>query len=181
MKPLARGRLAAAAVPLLVAAAASACHSSEMQAEPSPATQSAPAPVPTDRLAEGELVEGTTRVFGVLLPRDLSVTANFGDVAYARGTVAMRAVAGYLRDHTQGGSEHKEGNSVRFDQVTAIGASAPPLQIRVDALPSGTQVVFHDQTPPELPPDYAERDEAARWRSVGLTTSGKIIDWTHLN
>jgi hypothetical protein len=178
MRLLPRHRRAAALAALAIGVAASGCRSSDVQ---TPAPSAAPAPARVDSLGPGELVEGSERAFGVLLPRDLKIVSAFADVVYARGAPGTQAVTDYLLAHTEGGSQHKENGGVRFDHVTAAGSTGPLLQITVSSTSKGTEVVLRDQTPPPLPPGYEDMSVAEKWRTVGLTPDGKILDWKHLN
>lgn len=162
-----------------------ACHHDEeltvvgaASAQPSAST------VPVDHLAKGELLEGSAKAFGLVLPRGVRVDAAFADVIYASGPVDDEAAVKYLHARV------REGKLVRPDFA---GDGYTVLDhVRVPATPdkqyvirigpekgkvASTEIEIRDVTPtkaPNLP------DDAARWRSAGLSPNGTIADPTHL-
>jgi hypothetical protein len=179
---------AAAAAAAAVAAAAlflasAACHSNEVvqgdaPAAVAPSTQVAPKPPPVDHLAPGELLEGTSQAFGVTLPRDLDVAHSFPSVVYAFGPLTVHPVVQYLRARLNGGTLREGPYSATFEHVTAPGKPAVDLAVHVVVALGGVSVELRDTTPVALP-GFA--DDAARWKRVGLTASGKLADPTHLD
>jgi hypothetical protein len=174
-------KLAAAGFAAVVALAA--CHRS-------PAPDSAPAPVasaaavsaaaaPADHLGPGELLEGTDKAFDVTLPRGLRTDAAFSSVVYTSGALELHALTTYLAARLQGGDLREGATSATFDRVTAKDKPARLLNIHIATTTGqGVHVDIRDVTPlpgPPLP------DEAARWKRVGLTPSGRLIDPTHLD
>ena len=141
-------------------------------------TPQASAP-PVDHLGPNELVEGPDRVFGVPLPRGLAVEQRLADTVYASGPMTVHALVLYLRPRLQGGSLRESERVATFDHVTAPGL--PPrtdLSIHLAVAVNKTRVEISSTTTPpapELP------DVPSRWRQVGLTPNGKILDPTHLD
>jgi hypothetical protein len=185
-------------VALSVLALAASCKRSDTEAETTAATTAPsasqpPAPKvlpPADHLAPGELLEGSDRAFGVLLPQVMRVHESFVDAVYASGPTTVEALVPYFRAHLTGGDLHTSPFLATFDHVHAPPApegtagqakqdsSARELRVRIATSPDGARVDIRDTTPPVLP---ALPDEAARWRAAGLTPQGKVADPTHLD
>ncbi|HEY1693512.1 MAG TPA: hypothetical protein VGG39_15195 [Polyangiaceae bacterium] len=179
----AASRHAARAAPaaIVLALAALGCAKS---APPDVGTSTAPGPsgaagvVPVDHLAPDELVEGTQKAFGVPLPRGLEVQESFPDVVHASGEMSVHALVTYFRARLQGGSVREGERSATFEHVTAAGA--PPdteLMVHVAVAPGHTLV---DVAATPIRHVTPAPDEASRWRAVGLTPQGKVLDKTHL-
>jgi hypothetical protein len=186
------------AIAVLCVAVFPACKRSEPVAETTaaaPSTAPLPAPsavAPVDHLAPGELVEGTQRALGVLLPQVVRVRESFVDAVYASGPTTVEALVPYLRAHLRGGDLHVSPSLATFDHVHAAPPPEPPggqgpgrqdpsnreLRVRVATAPDGARVDIRDTTPPVLP---ALPDDAARWKAAGLTPQGKVADPTHLD
>jgi hypothetical protein len=172
---LQRPALALAALgPLLLCA----CRKEEV-VEPAPAASVALADAgpPRDRLAPGELLEGTEKAFGLTLPRRVHVDQAFVDVVYASGDPRPEAVANYVRARVRMGTVQIGAASTLFERVQIPGSPGREYSIRVapGERGDGCRVDLRDVTPPALPPTEVER-----WRAVGLTPQGKILDPTHL-
>ena len=163
---------------LLFLSSVGACRKEEV-VEPAPSAAVAPdgAAVPKDRLAPGELLEGTEKAFGLTLPRRLHVDQSFVDVVYASGDPQPDAVANYVRARVRMGTVRIGAASTLFERVQIPGSPGREYSIRVapGERGGGCRVDLRDVTPPALPPTEVER-----WRAVGLTPQGKIIDPTHL-
>jgi hypothetical protein len=134
---------------------------------------------PLDHLAPGELVEGSEQAFGLTLPRGVHVEyTDKGDVR-AVGLVTLHAFVKYLRAHVQE-SDLDEGD--QYADLHKVKLHGKPgalydMHLAPDGF-RGTMLLVQDVTPvpaPDLP------DEAARWKAVGLTPSGKVLDPTHLD
>jgi hypothetical protein len=167
---------------LVVAGLVAGCARHSTSAEETPAPPSAApasAPPPADHLAPDELVEGKERVFGVALPRGLEVEQRFVDVVHASGPMPVHALVAYFRPRLQGGSLREGERSATFEHVTASGS--PPnteLSIHVAVYPGKTLV---DITATPQHPGPTLPDDEARWREVGLSPNGQILDPTHLH
>jgi hypothetical protein len=147
---------------------------------PPPPPSVAPAPVaPVDHLAPGELVEGTEHAFGLTLPSDLRIDRSFAQVVYATGEVGMHPLAKYFRARLQGGALDEEDTSATLTHVRVPSVPQRELYIRIaPAIGSRVRAEIRDSTPPPAP-DLP--DEAARWRNVGLTPQGKVLEPVHTN
>src|SRR6476619_4399877 len=87
------------AVALVLALAMSACASCKPKTDDGPKTEEAP----PDRLAPGEVVEGTERAFGLPLPRASHVAARFATSAHITSTVTPEQLANFVRTRVQEG------------------------------------------------------------------------------
>jgi hypothetical protein len=168
----------------LVSVACGACGKrSEEQATPPPpvpvaATAPSPSQLPADHLAPDELVEGTEKAFGVALPRGVTIEHRYVDTVELSGTMSVHALVKYFHARLQGGSLREGSDVATFEHVIQPGAVDREILVHIEAGRLGTTRIdltsfLHEHAPP-LP------DEEARWRSVGLTKDGKLLDPTHL-
>jgi hypothetical protein len=163
---------------------ASGCHKPEVtdtkaQTPEGPVAASPGATgAPVDHLAPGELVEGSRQVFGVALPRVMNVRQSFVDVVYASGPATLDALVPYFRSRLEGGSVRRWPSVATFEHASVRGKPGVDVFVRLATVPEGASVEIRDATPhpgPSLP------DQAARWRQVGLTPEGRLIDPSHLD
>jgi hypothetical protein len=145
---------------------------------PSSTLAAMPASPPLDHLAPGELLEGPDHAFGIALPRGLKVDATFATVVYASGDFAVAPLVHYFQPRVQEGDLREGPESATFDNVLALGGKGPRLAMHVVLVRGRANVEISDETPPVLP-DLP--DQAARWKHVGLTPSGRLLDPTHLD
>lgn len=138
---------------------------------------SASAP-PVDQAAPGELAEGTEEAFGLTLPRRMRVVARFDDAVHARGSLAQKDVVRYVRDRVIAERVDDDGAKALFTNATA--KRSPQLRLDVEVLQVGAQseIVVRDRTRPPAEPGL---NEAERWRALGLTSDGRLIDPKHLD
>jgi hypothetical protein len=178
---MARRCAALAALGCAAMAALSACHRPAPTGDAAPASSGATIrtpPAPADHLAPGELLEGTDKALGVTLPRGLRIDGAFRDVVYTTGLLDVHALATYFAAHLQNGDFREGATSATFEHVTAKEQPGRLLSVHIMKTGGGARVDIRDETPltgPQLP------DEAARWKRVGLTPSGRLIDPTHLD
>lgn len=146
---------------------------------PAAGTTEAPAPVPADHLAPGELVEGPETAFGLKLPREMHIDrARLGSVR-AVGPVTVHALVRYFRSRISEGQREEGDTYAAFTGVRLPIKPGAVFRIRMTELPGrGAVLELDDVTPPPMP-DLP--DEAARWRQVGLTPQGRVLDPTHLD
>jgi hypothetical protein len=173
----------AAAGCAVIALLASACHRSSPADDGPPPTASAAAVrvapiVPADHLAPGELLEGTDKAFDVILPRGLRVDGAFVDEVLTSGALAVHPLVEYFRTHVQNGDLREGATTATFDHVTAPGKPDRLLSVHIGKAGDGAHVEIRDTTPPKGP---LLPDENARWKQVGLTPSGRLVDPTHLD
>ncbi|HEX8795690.1 MAG TPA: hypothetical protein VF765_32290 [Polyangiaceae bacterium] len=134
---------------------------------------------PVDHLAPEELVEGTEQAFGLTLPRGVHIeSSDKGDV-HAVGLVTLHALVKYLRQHVQE-SDLEEGDTYADLRKVKVHGK-PGLLYTIHLAPAGfrgTSLLMQDVTPvpaADLP------NEAERWKAVGLSPTGKVLDPTHLD
>ena len=139
----------------------------------------APSSVPADHLAPGELVEGPETAFGLKLPREVHVErARLGSVR-AVGPVSVHALVRYFRARISEGQREEGDTYAAFTGVRLPVKPGAVFRIRMTELPGrGSVLELDDVTPPPIP---NLPDEAARWREVGLTPDGRVLDPTHLD
>lgn len=136
-----------------------------------------PAVTPVDHLAPGELAEGTQTAFAIALPRDLQVRRSYVDELVAEGPVSVHALVRYLATRLEGGDLREGNESATFEHVAARGQPDLELLVRVTSFMGGSRLEIHKVM---HPPASHLPDEASRWRQVGLTPQGRLIDPSHL-
>jgi hypothetical protein len=146
-------------------------------AVPTPAAPSSSA-APADHLAPGELVEGTDKAFGVPLPREVHLEWDHPGSVRAVGPVSVHSLVKYYRTRVAQAVRNEGDTFAELDDVRLSGQPGRVFRIRMTELPPrGTLLEIDDVTPPPAP-DLP--NEEARWRQVGLTPQGKLLDPTHL-
>lgn len=140
---------------------------------PPPDSELAPAPSSPDRLPRGELLEGDTRIFGVPLPVDATVEAAFRWSASARGPWSPEDLAAYLKPRLV--TDHVEiaGRKILFPRARVRAGGDTILRIEVDSFRGGAILHLRDITPPPVQPNLTEEE---RWRAVGMTPDGRLLD-----
>jgi hypothetical protein len=134
---------------------------------------------PVDRLAPGELVEGSDEAYGLKLPRGLDVTSRFAPVVYASGRLPVRPVVDYLRARLQGGELREGPTSATFQHVLVRGGQPDrELSVHVAQTVAGVTVEMRNTTPPRIP-DMP--NDAERMKRVGLNPHGGFLDPKHLD
>lgn len=134
---------------------------------------------PVDRLAPGELVPGTAKAFALVLPRDLKVDQALTDVVFASGPVNATDLANYVRARVRDGEVSVGATATVFDKVRAIDAPSRLLFVRIFPGPmgNGARLEVRNVTPPPL---QDLPNEEARWKQVGLSPDGRLLDPQHL-
>ncbi len=148
---------------LVIAASLLSCHRSKPD----------PAPAP------GELVEGPLKALDLRLPVGMQIREAFTSVVYAWGPVDPMQLANYVRGHVKGGSISVGAAATVFDHVSVPTNPKRLLRVRVETAGVGrsAQLEVRDVTPP---PQAPAADDAERWRRIGMTPDGKLIDPSHL-
>lgn len=161
-----------------------ACTQAPAPSEATPATTAAsaaappPSAVPADHLAPGELVEGPDKAFGIPLPREVHLEWDHPGSVRAIGPVSVHSLVRYYRTRIAQGTRNEGDTFAELDDVKLAGHPGQVFRIRMTELPpKGTLLELDDVTPPPAP-DLP--NEEARWRQVGLTPQGKLLDPTHL-
>jgi hypothetical protein len=177
----ARGALVALAGVLVASTACRKAHEGSSDPNDTGATPSGTPVVPVassppDHLAPGELVEGTEQAFGIALPRGMQVTQSFVDLVTATGPVSVPSLSRYLGARLVGGTLREGKDAATFEHVAARGKPEPELLVKITSTFAGARLEFHKVTHQQV---HLLPDEEARWRQVGLTPQGKIIDPSH--
>jgi hypothetical protein len=162
------GRLAL--IPLLVAGL-TACSKKETPST-LPATPSASA-ASADRLLPGELAEGSERMMGLPVPRDMRLLRVFDDSAAAAGHVDLEAVANYVRKRVDATSAEIGAAKTLFPRAHVKGQPDEKV-VRIEILRQigSTELIFYDITPPVHLPGLSDEE---RWRKAGIEP-GKPIN-----
>jgi hypothetical protein len=143
-----------------------------------PPSSAAASAVPSDHLAPDELVEGRELAFGVPLPRGVLVEHRYPDLVSASGPMPVHSLVAYFQPRLRGGSVREGPSAATFEHVSQPNEPNAELTIHIEAGLGKTRIdltSYHRPEAPVLP------DEASRWRQVGLTPQGKILDPTHLH
>jgi len=138
----------------------------------------APALAPADHLAPGELLEGGDDAFGLTLPQKLRVDGAFAQVIYASGPVSVHPLVGYFSARLRDGDLREGETAASFEHVHVPRKPERELAIHIVGIGQAmARVEIRDTTPPQIP---ALSDERERWKRVGVTPEGRLLDRTHL-
>lgn len=137
---------------------------------PAPAVSAAP----VDHLGPLELVEGKESALGVPLPRAARLDHSFADAAYATANGAtIPQLVEYFKARVREGSFTAGERSATFERVKVPSRPGVEISIRIEGALAGIRITFKDVTRPQAP-DLP--NEEARWRAVGMTKDGKLLD-----
>ncbi len=152
--------------------ALSACGKKEPPRPSLPPTPSATA-TSADRLLPGELAEGSEKVLGLAVPRDMRLLRVFDDSAVARGRVAADAVSNYVRRRVDAATAEIGAARTVFPRAHVKGQPAEKV-VRIEVVQDidSTELLLRDMTPHPAEPGLSE-DE--RWRKAGVVP-GKPFD-----
>ncbi len=169
---------------LAIAPLALACKQTDEASVAPPPAPKASVTVPVDHLADGELLEGPAKAFGLALPRGMKIDAAFGDVVYASGQLPSDGVAKYVRARVREGKmiegDFAHYGTTTFEHVRIPTSPDKEFAITIRPATEGvgvTKVEVRDATQTKAP---ALADDTARWKNAGLTPNGRILDPTHL-
>lgn len=121
-------------------------------------------------------------MFGLPVPRGMSVQGKFRDSAILVGRVRAEAVANYVRDHIEA-TQAEVGAARTVFPNARIKNGAPDRYFRVEILRDGSasRILLHDVTPraPTPAPQGVSNDEL--WRRAGFNrdgtpTNGKTLE-----
>ncbi len=90
----------------------------------------------------------------------------------------MHPLVGYFRSRLQDGDLREGDMAATFERVHVPGKPERNLAIHIAGMGQATRVEIRDATPPQIP---ALSDDRARWKRVGLTPEGQLLDRTHLD
>lgn len=132
-----------------------------------------------DHLTEVELVEGTEKAYGLVLPRNVKIDNAFVNVIYASGDPRPDAVANYIRARVRMGTVQIGAANTLFEKVQVPANPGHEINIRVAAGDNGRGCVveLREAVPPPKPLPGTDVD---RFRAVGISPDGKLLDPTHL-
>lgn len=138
-----------------------------------PSDQAAPTAASPDRLPPGKLLEGPDSAFELPIPKLLRVDASFPKDVYARGPVPLHDLADYVKERVQVRHVEMVGQRLIFPSARIKGGGDRIL--RVEVYPKGGEawLLVHDATPPPAEQGLSEEE---RWKRVGLTPNGQLID-----
>ena len=170
---------------LAAAVATSACkNDEEVTVVGAASAQPTASAVPVDHLATGELLEGSAKAFGLVLPRGVRIDAAFSDVVYASGPVDDEATVKYVRARVREGKlvrpDFAGDGRTTFDHVKIPAMPDREFVVRVGpavGAVAATKLEIRDVTETKAP---SLPDDGARWRNAGLTPTGAVADPTHL-
>jgi hypothetical protein len=177
------GSTARLALALTLALAAAGCGKPSVASGDAPAsglgTPPAPSVTPADHLGPDELIEGSEKAFGLPLPRGLTVGHRYAYAVDGTGTMTVHALVMYFRPRLQGGTLRESDRVATFEHVTVPGL--PPYTDLTIRLATGLNETRVDVVSTTHPPAAELPDVPSRWRQVGLTPDGKVLDPTHLD
>ena len=131
---------------------------------------------PVDHLAEGELLEGDAKAFGLILPRGVKIVGGFDDLVIATSDVVPAdKCANYVRQRVKEGKITVGAQATVFERVKTAGAPDLELSVRVEPTNGyeGVKIELRRLTQPKaevLP------DDEARWKAAGLKPNGEVLD-----
>jgi hypothetical protein len=165
------------ALAALLAACRGTGSTDDSRTSSAPRGSAAPDALPVDHLAPGEVVEGREEAFGIRLPQGIRIDETFARVVFASGPLTVHPIVQYFRSRLHDGDVREGETSATFEHVTAPGKPDRSLTIHIAEVRRATTIEIRDATPPPSP---NLPDETARWKNVGLTPNGRILDPTHL-
>jgi hypothetical protein len=172
------GPLATVALLALALASCKRMPPDEVRATSSGSTATPAPPVPVDHLAQGELIEGTEKIFGLPVPRVMKVAWAAHDQGVAEGPIEPERVANYVRARVQDGKINAGAASTVFDGVHHASEPNRLLRIRIEKARGRCKLEVMDITPPPPQPDPGS--DEARWRAAGFTPQGTPLDPMHM-
>jgi len=157
--------------------AATGCKPKE-KAPPAPAPSAAPS---ADRLAPGEIPEGSERAFTLPLPLHSNVKARFPGSVHVASTHSQEELANFVRARVKDGSSASGASETRFDGVVVTKDPSKKLSIHVRSAAIASeyrsQMVIDDITVPPEEPGLTTED---RYRKAGLGPDGTLLDRNQL-
>jgi hypothetical protein len=158
---------------LVLAAGLVACR----RDPPPPSANVHDAGPPLDELAEGEVVEGKERAYGLPLPRLSEVQARLEGSIQVVSPLTPEQLVGFVRARVKDGAVLGEKGETRFREVVPLAEPTRRLDIQVRSVrlvgAVRSEMTVRDVTP--VPPDpKLTTDEL--WNAAGLTPSGEVLD-----
>lgn len=132
-----------------------------------------------DELARGEFPEAKEPLYSLAVPRGTRVTYRFHSQIIAETPIPPEQLSNFVQARVKGAAAVRGTASTKWDKVTTLKEPGRLLEIEVrpsrSTYPSEIRVT--DVTPPPIDPNQTEAD---RWKAVGITPDGKIIDRKNL-
>lgn len=134
------------------------------------------APKPIDRLAPGELEASEANLFGLPVPRGMTVQGKFREFAIATGPLPPQALVQFVRNQVE--VERVELGSARtLFPVARIKKAPSDRTFRIEVVSDGpaTRLLVRDITP-QAPLKIEGLNAEALWRRAGYTRDGKPLN-----
>lgn len=154
---------------LAAAVGAAGCRRTESTVERTRASAS------VDRLGDKELMPGQQVVFGVLVPRHMTVVARFSDSVMLTGRISAEAAANHFRELVD--SEEPEVGAARtvFAHARPKGATEAEA-LRIEVIRDGQLTRVWIRKIPQRPPPEPGLTDAERWERAGRNPDGTLKD-----
>jgi hypothetical protein len=157
-------------------AAASGCKSKE-----APLSRNGDTSAPADHLAKGEIPEGRERAFSLPLPLRSQVKIRFRDNVQVVSSHTHEELSNFVRARVKSGRVLIGTTMTTFEDVVVPSEPTRHLKIEIRQLTTldehRSEMIVRDITPPPSDPNETDAD---RWRKVGLTPDGRLIDPGHM-
>lgn len=140
---------------------------------PPPPAPAALAPSEPDRLQPEQLLEGDQKVFHLALPVSSTIEAIFRESVSVRGEYAPEDLAAYLKSRLRSGHVEMAGDKIVFPKAQVRGGDERLFRVEIGPLRGGAQLRMRDITPAPADPNLTEEE---RWRQVGMTPDGRLLD-----
>lgn len=141
---------------------------------PSPVNEKPPEP---DRLPAGQLMEGDQVAFKLSLPVGSTIEAIFRESVSVRGEYPPEDLAAYLKTRLRSGHVEMAGDKIVFPKAQVRAGDDRIFRVEIGPVPGGAQLRMRDITPARAEPGLTEEE---RWRQVGMTPDGRLIDAENL-
>jgi hypothetical protein len=175
-RPLSRFGFGAAAA-LLALLGSSGCRKEAPEASTRAAPSAATSAKPIDRLAPGELEAGEGSLFGLSVPRGMTVQGKFRDFAVAIGPVRAEAVVDFVRQRVAVERVELGAAGTVFPAVRIHGAAPErTYRIEVTAEDRATRLLVRDITPQPPPPKVEGLTTEELWKRAGFTANGQPVN-----
>ena len=134
---------------------------------------------PVDHLAVSEDLESRDAVYALALPRASSVAFRFDRTSTVLTPLSAESLSNFVEKRVTGGKVVRGTSSTTFEDVASPKEPARKLTIEVRPAHGAfaSELVVKDTTPP---PNDPKLTEDQRWKAVGLTPDGKVIDREHM-
>ncbi len=155
----------------LLACTVTSCRGKERRQELVPLGFRAP---PVDSIDKEELAEGDEIAFGLPIPRDMDIEAQFPDSVQAIGKVSLEALANYVRDRVQAERIDTGPAKTVFVGATLKKDAAKKIRVEVSSVAgSRVELLVRDRTRSK---PAAGLSPAQRWQSAGVGKDGRELD-----